>query len=519
MYPLTRSTSRNRFWRNGTSAWTPAALGPALAMWLDAADASTITLNGSTVSQWNDKSGNARHASQATAANQPTRTLNGLGGRTVITFDGADWLFNANPGALLRNVPGATIAAVVNYTNLSVERIPVTAQTPSPNVRGALRALTTGLDSFFRRLDTQPSGTGTTPVVAYTNGTSIIQIGRADYTAGTTATFVDGTAGGTGTLPDTGNTSNTDSATLVVGGTSTDDGVTVLVPMLGFVGEIIITNTALSTADRQLLEGYLAWKWSGLLSRPWTPADLGSDLVVWFDANDASTITLNGATVSQWSDKSINLRNITQATTANQPTFLATGLNSKPAISFDGTNDRLLGSIPGLANQQNIGFFSVSQTTVRKNAVLLGSGGFGGTASIRWGLFGQGSNTIDGLGWAGPNSSVTLGNGSPIPVGTPMQSSYIKTPSQWEILLDGTSIATVADTSFPTGTFNLIVGSESNSGYFANAVASEIIITRNALSSTNRQRIEGYLAHKWWGSGASNTLPAGHPFKSNPPQI
>jgi len=26
----------------------------------------------------------------------------------------------------------------------------------------------------------------------------------------------------------------------------------------------------------------------------WTPADLGADLALWLDANDASTITLNG---------------------------------------------------------------------------------------------------------------------------------------------------------------------------------------------------------------------------------
>lgn len=49
--------------------WTPAQISTAL--WLDAADASTITLNGTTVSQWNDKSGNGRNAVQVTAASQP----------------------------------------------------------------------------------------------------------------------------------------------------------------------------------------------------------------------------------------------------------------------------------------------------------------------------------------------------------------------------------------------------------------------------------------------------------------
>ena len=70
----------------GRKLWTPAALGSSLALWLDADDFLTITLNGSTVSQWRDKSGNARHASQASAANQPTYTLNGLNSRAVINF-------------------------------------------------------------------------------------------------------------------------------------------------------------------------------------------------------------------------------------------------------------------------------------------------------------------------------------------------------------------------------------------------------------------------------------------------
>jgi len=54
--------------------------------WWDASDASTIT--GSPASQWNDKSGNARHFTQATSGSRPatgTRTLKSL---NVLDFDG-----------------------------------------------------------------------------------------------------------------------------------------------------------------------------------------------------------------------------------------------------------------------------------------------------------------------------------------------------------------------------------------------------------------------------------------------
>lgn len=48
-------------------------------MWFDGTDSSSITKNGSDqVSQWNDKSGNNRHATQSTDANKPLRLTDSL---------------------------------------------------------------------------------------------------------------------------------------------------------------------------------------------------------------------------------------------------------------------------------------------------------------------------------------------------------------------------------------------------------------------------------------------------------
>ena len=46
------------------AVWTPASLGGTLGLWLDASDAASITSSGGLVSQWSDKSGNGRHATQ-----------------------------------------------------------------------------------------------------------------------------------------------------------------------------------------------------------------------------------------------------------------------------------------------------------------------------------------------------------------------------------------------------------------------------------------------------------------------
>lgn len=63
-----------------------------LEMWFDAADASSITLNSGNVSQWSDKSGNSRHGTQETAANQPAYSSSQQNGRGGINFQNSKWL-------------------------------------------------------------------------------------------------------------------------------------------------------------------------------------------------------------------------------------------------------------------------------------------------------------------------------------------------------------------------------------------------------------------------------------------
>jgi hypothetical protein len=65
---------------------------PTLELWLDASDTSTLTLSGSAVTQWNDKSGKGYTFTQGTSAYRPqsgTRTQNGL---NVLDYDTNDYL-------------------------------------------------------------------------------------------------------------------------------------------------------------------------------------------------------------------------------------------------------------------------------------------------------------------------------------------------------------------------------------------------------------------------------------------
>jgi hypothetical protein len=72
----------------GAALWTPAEITTAL--WLDAADASTITESGGVVSQWDDKSGNSRHAVQSNASLRPSLISAVQNNNSAIRFDGVD---------------------------------------------------------------------------------------------------------------------------------------------------------------------------------------------------------------------------------------------------------------------------------------------------------------------------------------------------------------------------------------------------------------------------------------------
>jgi len=72
--------------------WSPYRIPSSL--WLDAADSLTITQSAGLVSQWNDKSGNAEHAVQATALSQPSYIATGLNGLPTISSSGANFIAN-----------------------------------------------------------------------------------------------------------------------------------------------------------------------------------------------------------------------------------------------------------------------------------------------------------------------------------------------------------------------------------------------------------------------------------------
>ena len=259
---------RRAFGAFGAMAWTPAQL-PSLALWLDADDASTITLNGSNVSQWSDKSGNNRHVSQATAANQPAYLATGFNNKPTLQTDGGDSLV-LGVSDLARNVSGLTCALVglhpagqtfsLNASEIFISTASNIATTrflttPNPSVSATDRYAFGG-----RRLDSDAFANVSSSTVSLANrGNRWIRIAQRVYSGGVANHWTNGTQDLTNAVIQTaGNTSDTNSLTAVIfaGAQPMSNGTQ--------LSEIVLTHSTMTTDDRQKLEGYLAWKWGGV---------------------------------------------------------------------------------------------------------------------------------------------------------------------------------------------------------------------------------------------------------------
>ena len=223
--------------------WTPADI--TTAAWFDAADASTITDTAGAVSQWNDKSGNSRDLSLATGATNPTtgtRTLNGLNALDLIETDALQ-----------------TAAAATWLNGTKYHFFAVLEQDVAGNYAGTDGTVTGGkllhigqTNGTTWKQDHFGSGGAN---YSHTLDTSALIAVNSFLNTGSEV-FINGTSIGSNAGPNSA--LNTDGP-LNIGRAYSGSGLGA--DFDGAMGEIIILTGDLSTGDRQLLEGYLAWKW------------------------------------------------------------------------------------------------------------------------------------------------------------------------------------------------------------------------------------------------------------------
>jgi len=218
------------------------------------------------------------------------------------------------------------------------------------------------------------------------------------------------------------------------------------------------------------------------------PDDI-SGLQLWLDASDLSTITESSGAVSQWDDKSGNGNHVTQGTALHQPSTGVATLNGKNVIEFDA--DAYMGGSFTFPSG-DLTFIAVAASTYDGTEV--------GSEIVP--LI-TGSNSGEG-------EEVTLLN----EFGTPARALRVVwaggTASLW---LDGVSVSSPAPLSL--GVHNIIVaqveGAGAQSGaavrvgaylnyrqdYSKDMEVAEILVYDSALSTTDREAVESYLADRW----------------------
>ena len=251
----------------------------------------------------------------------------------------------------------------------------------------------------------------------------------------------------------------------------------------------------------------------------WTPAEITTAL--WLDAADADTITLNGSNVSQWDDKSGNDRHATQGGSTAQPGYsMASWEETKPALSFDGSNDTLICS----------GYKSVDTSQPHTYIAVIKSNTLSVMPFVIAQLYDGGSGVSRESALFGVSSSFSMTNSfafGPRPSGLNNQ-ARIAHSTDASVLI---GVATIgnnalwrngdindsrATTLINNNTDDLRIGSRSGGGETFSGLIVEVIMLDFAADTDTRQKIEGYLAWKW---GLAASLPAEHPYKDAAPII
>ena len=227
--------------------------------------------------------------------------------------------------------------------------------------------------------------------------------------------------------------------------------------------------------------------------------------VCWYDASDASTVTLSGSNVTTWANKGslgsgYNLTDVTWGA-GYRPTYTTTqnGLN---VLTCSGNNSRL--------------------TTTQVNSVthifVASAWSSGGASSTNYKNY-LGSNSYD---WHGDNSAKL--------VSASYSSAWVQTqPTQSTSQLDGSNFVNNTNnkwTTFSIYSINLqsgYTGGFSGTGHDGRGYGDrdfdgnygEILVYQTTYLTTDQiNTITGYLANKW---GSTALLPSNHPYKSQSP--
>jgi hypothetical protein len=258
----------------------------------------------------------------------------------------------------------------------------------------------------------------------------------------------------------------------------------------------------------------------------WSPLDLPSaQRTIWLDASDPATVSQSSGVVDSWGDKWAGGFEFNTTTNSEKPTTGVAQINGLETITFDGANDVLYsrknGALRSLTDLDKdvaynnwAGFFVVRSKSL-KNASWYNEVGVSnyigiGPYSNNWFYFDAGLDTSG----ATNRTAYTPFTGT-YPTTSLVGLTANTTDSTKSYLNGEMKHQTSSPFSLSAGVWTRLGGNGTPTGG-SDADWGEVIILRQVPDEPTRQKIEGYLAHKW---GLTGSLAASHPYKFAPPGI
>ena len=517
-------TSRSQYY----SSFDPRGLGGCM-LWFDANDRNSFTLSGSNVTALSDKSGSG--SSVTTFTGTVRWSSNGLNGRPTFDLSG---------GNFRGTLSSTTIASNYTHSTFIVTRLGTATGNGWPLL--VLTQPETSFTVYYRSLDYSTTGP-TFRTVSFFSTTAINSIAAQTTSPFLWTEYYEGDQSNN-SIVSLSNAAN-QAAALAGAAPATSPGFFRVgtewnstsnwnrFQWPGTVSEIIMYNNLLTGEQRQLVEGYLAWKW-GLQTtnlpathpyrftypdiRPFLPPDAGQ-CEYWFDAADRETITATGTSLTLWSNKGTAAgSNIT--VTSGTPTTEVSSQNNLNCIGLP-TSNAVLQFPASFPTQVRTRFFAIRPLISTAPAPSLFVFYQNAVASSGNDLIVFNGNNLSELASGVAFRLV----GSPIAEQSNVFGTYTvrnaATTARNRIALNGSNVplttnTTAADyntTSSSTAFFNR---RETGQAYAGAMDIGEFLSYNSQLGLVQTFQVEGYLAWKW---GLQTSLPSNHIFRDIPPMV
>jgi hypothetical protein len=261
------------------------------------------------------------------------------------------------------------------------------------------------------------------------------------------------------------------------------------------VAEVAVYNRQLSDSERQQVEGYLRTKWG--IAYSFAPTDLGTNLLGWWDGNDAATVQITNGFVSTWINKAFNgIVTLTQGTAAYRPSYANRAVTFTAQILNTGSAPASVDVIvvgrpkPAAGNDWR----TLLRNAVGVHPIIIENG------TTRFGTYNAAFFPAGGLTWDNV-SGIGYGRFADNAVAMLSRDGGAVTST-------GTTIPTNNAAPSYVGGYQ---GPPPSQGF---GDINELIFATYNMADATRQLLEGYLAWKW---GLAGLLPAGHPYKTAAP--